>query len=94
VSGEKMTTAREVAEWMFGHFEKSKYLYQETVVYKIKKEFGPGFVYTNENGNLAIGKDILKEFRKISDNKVIWERGEKAWRMLREKENYKRRQVD
>ena len=89
-----MTTATDVANWMFAHFETSKYLYQETVVYKIKNEFGSDFVYLNQNGNLAIGKDVLKEFRKISEGQVIWERGDKAWRKLREKENYKGRQVE
>ncbi|KJV05739.1 DUF6953 family protein [Methylocucumis oryzae] len=89
-----MITAREVAEWMFSHFETSKYLYQESIVYKIKKEFGTDFVYTNENGNLAIGKDVLKEFRKLSEGKVVWERGDRAWRKLRENETYKGRQVE
>jgi len=89
-----MVTALDVANWMFAHFETSKYLYQETVVYKIKKEFGLDFVYFNQNGNLAIGKDVLKEFRKVSEGKVIWERGDKAWRKLRENENYKGRQVE
>jgi hypothetical protein len=89
-----MTTAREVAEWMFSHFETSKYLYQESIVYKIKKEFGADFVYTNENGNPAIGKDVLKEFRKLSEGKVVWERGDRAWRKLRENETYKGRQVE
>lgn len=89
-----MTTAHEVAEWMFSHFETSKYLYQESIVYKIKKEFGPDFVYTNKNGNYAIGKDVLKEFRKLSEGKVVWERGERAWRKLRENETYKGRQIE
>lgn len=89
-----MTSARDVAEWMFASFEASRYLYQETVVYKIKKEFGDHFVYINNNGNLAIGKDVLKEFRKISEGTVIWERGDKAWRKLRDNETYKERQVD
>jgi len=89
-----MTTAREVAEWMFSHFEASRYLYQESIVYKIKKGFGSDFVYANENGNLAISKDVLKEFRKLSEGKVVWERGDRAWRKLRENETYKGRQVE
>ena len=34
-----MATAKDVAEWMAGHFDTAKYLYQDTVVYKIKKQF-------------------------------------------------------
>ena len=89
-----MATAKDVAQWMFDHFETQKYLYQESVVYKIKSQFGPDFVYKNENGNLAIGKDVLKEFRKISEGKVVWERGDRAWRRLRSNESYKGRQVE
>lgn len=79
---------------MFSHFETSKYLYQETVVYKIQREFGADFVYTNENGNLSIGKDVLREFRKLSEGKVVWERGDRAWRKLRDNETYEGRQVE
>lgn len=46
----------------------------------VSKKFGKDFVYTNVNGNLSIGKDVLKEFKKLSGDDVVWERGEKAWR--------------
>ncbi|ROS05604.1 hypothetical protein EDC56_1150 [Sinobacterium caligoides] len=87
-------TADDVAAWMLGQLEAKKWLYQEVVVYKIKKEFGEDFVYLNASGNLAIGKDVLKSFKKITENSVVWERGEKAWRKLRENEKYTGRQVD
>jgi hypothetical protein len=63
-------------------------------VYDIQKRFGSAFVYMKENGNLAIGKDVLREFRKITEGKVVWERGEKAWRKLRPSESYEGRQVE
>ncbi len=88
-----MTTAKDVADWMFAHFETSNFLYQETVVYKIKNNFGDAFVYKNENGNLAIGKDVLKEFRALSKEKIVWERGSRMWRKLRPGEAFKGRQV-
>lgn len=89
-----MATAKDIAQWMFDHFKTQKYLYQESVVYKIKSQFGPDFFYKNENENLAIGKDVLKELRKISEGKVVWERGYRAWRKLRSNENCKVRQVE
>lgn len=89
-----MATAIDVAKWMLAQLNTSAYLYQETVVYDIKKQFGPDFVYTNESGNLAIGKDVLREFRKLTDGQVIWEKPEKAWRKLRPSETYTGRQVD
>lgn len=89
-----MTTAKDVAEWMATQFDKSCYLYQEDVVYKIQKNFGKDFVYDNENGNLAIGKNVLREFRKFTEGEVVWERSEKAWRKLKPTEKYKGRQVE
>lgn len=89
-----MTTAREVAEWMFEQFDGSGYLYQEDAVYEIEKKFGESFVYENDNGNPAIGRDVLKEFRKITEGKVVWERSEKAWRKLDPTEKYEGRQAD
>ena len=72
--------AKDVDQWMVDELKQKKFLYQETTVYSIKKKFGKDFVYTNVNGNLSIGKDVLKEFKKLSGDDVVWERGEKAWR--------------
>ncbi|WP_404999754.1 DUF6953 family protein, partial [Escherichia coli] len=44
------------------------------------KQFGDTFVYLNANGNLSIDKKVLAKFRKLTNDTVIWERGEKAWR--------------
>lgn len=74
------TTAKEVAEWMAEQFKGDYYLYQETVVYEIADKFGKQF-YDNENGNLAIRKDVLSAFRELTKDTVIWEREERRWRM-------------
>lgn len=76
-------TAKDVAAFMKTQLDQAKYLYQEVVVYKINKKFGSDFAYVNESGNFAIDRKVLKEFRKITPN-VVWERGERCWR-LREK---------
>ena len=89
-----MATAKDVADWMAAHFNTASYLYQEMVVYQIRSQFGPCFVYANANGNLAIGKDVLKEFRKLTDGLVVWEKSSKAWRKLRSNESYKGRGAD
>jgi hypothetical protein len=46
-------------------------MYQETVVYEILDRFGEEFVYDNENGNLAIARPVLKEFRKLTEDSVV-----------------------
>ena len=75
-----MATVDDVAQWMKSELENTNWLYQETVVYKIKELFGDTFVYLNANGNLSIDKKVLAKFRKLTNDTVICERGEKAWR--------------
>lgn len=85
--------AADVAAWMLGELDRALWLYQETVVYQIKEKFGDDFVYINQNGNLAIRKDILTSFRKLTGDEVIWERGSRAWRR-RQAHDGKGRQQD
>ena len=89
-----MTTALEVAEWMVKPFETARHVDQDSVVYKIKQQFGADFVYTNGNGNLAISRDVLKHFRKLTEGDVVWERSDRSWRKLSEGETYKGRLVE
>lgn len=42
---------------------------KKDIVWKIQERFGQEFIHENENGNLAIGKDVLKEFRKLTEGK-------------------------
>ncbi|WP_414738128.1 DUF6953 family protein [Escherichia coli] len=58
---------------MKSELENTNWLYQETVVYKIKELFGDTFVYLNANGNLSIDKKVLAKFRKLTNDTVIWE---------------------
>ena len=76
-------SAKEVAEWMLEYMGDSYWLYQETVVYKIKDKFGTDYVYQNQGGNLAIGRNVLKAFRNLTEGMLVWERGERAWRPKR-----------
>jgi hypothetical protein len=45
-----------------------------------RPRFGSDCVYENENGNLAIDRKVLSEFRKLTTDDVVWERGERLWR--------------
>jgi len=74
-------TADDVAAWMQQEITKEKYLYQDTTVYDIHSKFGETFVYYNDNGNLVIAKNVLLSFRKLTAKAVVWERGEKMWRL-------------
>lgn len=72
--------ATTVAGWMLEKLESSGCIYQEDVVYEIKDLYGSEFTYENENGNLAIEQKVLAEFRKLTENTVVWERDERVWR--------------
>jgi len=89
----RVATVNEVARWMVEQMEGDQYMYQEVVVYEIASRFGDQFTYDNDNGNLAIGKDVLKEFRRLTKDTVVWLRGERAWRK-REKGDKASRQQD
>ncbi len=79
----KKPTTKDVAVFMKTQFDKNKFLYQENIVYKIKDVFGSDFVYVNINGNFAIDRKVLTEFKKITPN-AVWERGEYRWRKREE----------
>lgn len=78
------TTAADVARWMFGELERDGWLEQEVAVTEILDRFGEEFTYTNENGNLAIDRVVLKEFRKLTKDSAVWVRSDRAWRRREE----------
>ena len=73
-------TADDVARWMLQEISGGKPLYQDRVTSDIPKRFGNQFLYYNANGNPAIRKDVLAAFRKLTDQDVVWSRGERCWR--------------
>jgi hypothetical protein len=70
---------KDVAAWMAQEVA-TRELYQDEAATYIQRVFGAGFVYENSNGNLAISKDVLKEFSRINAGGVVWERRVKLWR--------------
>jgi hypothetical protein len=90
----KKITALDVAKWMKEIVLDEEILYQETAVYDIIDNFGEEFVYYNQNGNPAISKDVLKEFRKLTEESVVWVRGERMWRKRTSDDDPQKRQSD
>ena len=78
------TSAKDVANWMLSTVRSLSILYQELAVTQIQWEFGDDFVYDNANGNLAIAPDVLKAFRKLSGDEVVWVKSERCWRLREE----------
>lgn len=73
-------TPEVIAQWMLGQLEDQKKLYQADAASAIAEKFGIEFIYTNDNGNPAIDKRILKAFKKASGDTVVWERWDFCWR--------------
>lgn len=69
-----------VAAWMVEQMGDKPRLYQEAVARSIKTVWGEEWLYKNANGNPAISKAVLKEFRKLTTDTLVWERGDLAWR--------------
>ena len=87
-------SAKDVAEFMAQEFEKDGWLNQSDAVWDIEKKFGNEFLYTNENGNPAISRAVLKEFRKLTDKTAVWERGGRYWRRRDDSDDPNRRSTD
>jgi hypothetical protein len=73
-------SASDVAAFMLEQLSIESSLYQDVVVCDIRDRFGEGFVYINDNGNLAIDKKVLVAFRKLTEGDVVWDRRERFWR--------------
>jgi hypothetical protein len=76
-------TPGDVARWMSDELERTGRLSQSAAVEGIQREFGPEFIYENESGNPAIDKDVLREFGKLTEDTVVWERWSLRWRHRR-----------
>lgn len=87
-----MTTVSKIASWMISQLKTNTVLYQQEAAHGITEKFGEHFTHFNGNGNLAINPDVLAEFRSLTGNEVVWERGQRCWRMRAEHDEPGRRQ--
>jgi hypothetical protein len=89
-----MATPKDVARWMLDELRREEYLYQEQVVCEVLERFGDEFTYYNDNGNLAISRRVLDEFRKLTAKDVVWVRSDRYWRIRNGDDPPGVRQVD
>ena len=99
-----MATAKDVAEWMKAEVDKRGELLQTDAATHIERHFGGDFVEQSIGGGrgirigfaysvgLVIRKDVLRQFRKITDKTVVWDRTLRLWRRRRPKDAPSRRQ--
>lgn len=84
----------DVAKWMLEELGRERALYQEEIVWAIRQKFGESFIYENQNGNLAIAKDVLSEFRKLTEGSVVWVQSDRYWRFREDHDRTGRKQED
>jgi len=73
----------DVARWMVDQVQSNAVFYEATASYLIRKQFGERFVCRKANGNWTISKRVRALFNEITDVDVVWERGQRCWRMRR-----------
>jgi hypothetical protein len=74
-------TVEDVAQWMAEQVREHDELLQSDVITAIEDRFGCQFMYENANGNSAIDPTVLIEFKRLTEEDVVWERGERLWRL-------------
>ena len=83
-----------VAVWMKQQVDHTHWLDQEHAASLIFGQFGEQHIYYNENGNLAISRSVLRAFRKLTEQTVVWVRPQKAWRSRTPYDPPGKREVD
>jgi hypothetical protein len=69
----------EIAEWMFNEVRSVGILRQNEAVQHIISHYGEAYIYTNENGNQSISKEVKKVFKKLHGGRAAWERDGFFW---------------
>jgi hypothetical protein len=81
VWGLEVAKAEDVARWMFEEVKRVGYLHQRDAAHEISSRFGSEFTYETERGADATDRRVLKAFREITGEQVVWVRRERLWRM-------------
>jgi hypothetical protein len=76
----KQATTTDVAQWMLSAIEERGELTQNDAFYGINKQFGSGFTTITNSGSPSIKGGVLTAFKKLTEETIVWERGDKKWR--------------
>ena len=75
-----VTTPTMAARWMLGRLQQRGRLYQAEAARESAGRFGDEFTFTTPDGRLALDGSVLRAFKKITGDSVVWEHGEFCWR--------------
>jgi hypothetical protein len=68
---------------MLEEVQERTHLEQEHAAWVISKQFGSQFLYTNEDGGTSIDKRVLRKFKQLRGDEVVWDRSELSWQLCR-----------
>lgn len=83
MSGE--ATANDVAAWMLEEVKTRRALDQSDAAHGAVKRFGREFVVAKGMSE-GIAEAVLRAFRKLAGDDVVWSRGDRAWRLRHERD--------
>ena len=69
-----------IALWMKSQLDKDGCLYQDDVVDYLVKSNENSLLRENSDGNLVLQRKLLTEFRKLTQENVVWVKPDKYWR--------------
>lgn len=89
-----MTTAENVAEWMFAEiWLRRKGVLEQAVAWEaIRNRFGKDFAYENEHGHKVINPSVLEAFERMTGEDVVYSFRERLWRWRKQNDKPGRKQ--
>jgi hypothetical protein len=68
------------ARWMLSQLTNEDCLYQDDVIDYLVSNNAERFCRENSDGNLVLGRELLNEFRKLTETNVVWVKPDRYWR--------------
>ena len=72
-------TPGQAAQWMLEQYEAKRFLYQEEAASHLLHLHDEDVAYYDDSGNVCVGKEVLKQFNKLTPD-AVYERAGKFWR--------------
>ncbi len=72
--------AKTTAQWMLGKLKQDKCLYQDDVVDFAVKTNNEDILKENSDGNQVLNRNVLNEFKKLTETNVVWVKPDLYWR--------------
>jgi len=76
-----VSKVKEAAAWMVAEVQREGCLYQADAADYLHTYFGKACADENDTGGMSISMSVLIEFRGLTTKSVVWDRGEKCWRL-------------